>query len=57
MLGYAPDECVGLSWVKLLAENNPAEAVQAWADMIAGLRPYSQISRSTPATPLAGPAA
>jgi PAS domain S-box-containing protein len=42
MLGYAPDECVGLSWVELLAENNPAEAVQACTDMIAGLRPYSQ---------------
>lgn len=42
MLGYAPDECVGLSWVELLAENNPAEAVQACTDMIAGLRPCSQ---------------
>jgi len=43
MLGHTPEECRGLALVDLLNDDNDAEDVQGFTDMVAGLRPFSQL--------------
>jgi PAS domain S-box-containing protein len=46
LLGYAPQECIGLTWFDLLSRNNTSEALQTFTDLVARLQPYSQLCLS-----------